>query len=99
MNVQHSAVFVLFDRAHNQMWQEDRKLPVDPMSNPSRPENIKTPNSYKHRIVDKEEKGGGKEKITASSGLRDTWPLLYLVPRVLATHTSKPLSAKTNAKD
>lgn len=37
--------------------------------------------------------------LTASVGVSDTWPRLYFVPRVLAIHTSNPLSANSNAKD
>lgn len=36
---------------------------------------------------------------TPSSGLSDVCLMLYLVPRVLEIHTSKPLSAKIYAKD
>ena len=36
---------------------------------------------------------------TGSLGLSDWCPRLEIVPRVLASHTSKPLSARMNAKD
>lgn len=38
-------------------------------------------------------------KRTGSLGLSDTCPRLESVPLVLASHTSKPLSAKMNPKD
>lgn len=40
-----------------------------------------------------------ESEITGSLGLSDACPRLYLVPRVLASHTSNPLSAKRKAKD
>ena len=38
-------------------------------------------------------------KRTESLGISDVCPLLYCVPRTLASHTSYPLSAKINPND
>lgn len=96
MSVQHSASSAQYDHEHTGVWREDQKPPIHPMTSPRIPKpQLNVTYSKKTNKTEKEEKWA----ITGSSGPSDECPWLNLVPRVFASHTSNPLSAKTNARE